>query len=102
MAPRIKLGAVKIRVSLTNTTFVGRRFSPPAGVDRRPTWALHKVMIAAVALVGPMFFGACGLMGPAGEQVREQPQKTVYKAADEAESQGERPNLPPVQKVPGE
>jgi len=59
-------------------------------------------MIAAIALVGPMFFGACGLIGPAGEQVREQPQKTVYKAADEAETEGDRPNLPPVQKVPGE
>jgi hypothetical protein len=77
--PRIKLGAVKIRVSLA-----------------------YKSMIAAIALVGPMFFGACGLMGPAGEQVREQPQKTVYKAADEAESEGDRPNLSPVQKVPGE
>ena len=37
-----------------------------------------------------------------GEQVREQSQKTVYKAAAEAESEGDRPNLSPVQKVPGE
>jgi len=59
-------------------------------------------MIAAIALVGPMFFGACGLIGPGGEQVREQSQKTVYKAADEAESEGDRPNLSPAQKVPGE
>ena len=57
--------------------------------------------MAAIALVGPMFFGGCGLLGPAGEQVREQPQKTVYKAADELESESDRP-IQPVQKVPGE
>src|SRR5207245_10854477 len=100
--PCIKLGAVKTRVRLATTIFTGRRFSPPAGVDGRPTWPPYKSMIAAIALVGPMFFGACGLIGPGGEQVREQPQKTVYKAAYEAESEGDRPNLPPVQKVPGE
>ena len=82
--------------------FTGRRFSSPADVERRPTWPPHKGMIAAIALVGPMFFGACGLIGPGGEQVREQSQKTVYKTADEAETEGDRPNLPPVQKVPGE
>jgi hypothetical protein len=91
---------VKIRVCLAITTFVGRRFSPPAGVDRRPIWAPDKVMIAAIALVGSIFFGACGILNPTGEQVREQPQKTVYKAADETES--DRPNLAPTQKVPGE
>ncbi len=100
--PCIKLVAVKTRVRLATTIFTGRRFSPPADRERRPKWPPHKSMIAAIALVGPMFFGACGLIGPAGEQVREQPQKTVYKAADEAETEGDRPNLPPVQKVPGE
>jgi hypothetical protein len=96
----LKLGAVKIRVCLGVTIFVGRRFSPPAGVDRRPTWAPYKVMINATALVGSIFFTACGLIGPTGEQVQQQPEKTLYKAADETES--DQPNLAPVQKVPGE
>jgi hypothetical protein len=57
-------------------------------------------MVAAIALAGSMFFTACGLMGPTGEQVQQQPRKTVYKSADETQS--DQPNLPPVQKVPGE
>jgi hypothetical protein len=40
------------------------------------------------------------MFGPMGELVREQPQKTVYKSADETNE--ESPNLAPVQKVPGE
>jgi hypothetical protein len=57
-------------------------------------------MINAIALVGSIFFTACGLIGPTGEQVQQQPRKTLYKAADETE--GDQPNLGPVQKVPGE
>jgi hypothetical protein len=96
----LKLGAVKIRVCLAITPFAGRRFSPPAGVDRQLTWPPYKVMITAIALAGSIFFGACGMFGPSREQVREQPQKTLYKAADETDD--DRPNLAPVQKVPGE
>jgi len=55
---------------------------------------------AACGLAGSIFVGACGMFKPTGEQVREQPSKTIYKAADETES--ERPNLTPAQKVPGE
>jgi hypothetical protein len=91
---------LKIRVCLAITPFVGRRVSPLAAVDRRPTWPPYKVMITAIALAGSIFFGACGMFNPTGEQVREQPRKTVYKAADETES--DRPNLAPIQKVPGE
>jgi hypothetical protein len=68
----------------------------------RPKWPPYKAAIAAIALVESMFFTACGLMGRTGEQVQQQLRKTVYKAADEAETEGDRPNLPPVRKVPGE
>jgi hypothetical protein len=51
----------------------------------RPKWPPYK---AAIALVESMFFTACGLMGRTGEQVQQQPRKTVYKAADEAETEG--------------
>jgi hypothetical protein len=91
---------VKIRVCLGIAPFAGRRFSPPADVDRRPAWPPYKVMINAIALVGSIFFTACGLIGPTGEQVQQQPRKTLYKAADETES--DQPNLRPIQKVPGE
>jgi hypothetical protein len=57
-------------------------------------------MIAATAFAGSIFFTACGLIGPTGEQVQQQPRKTLYKAADETQS--DQPNLGPVQKVPGE
>jgi hypothetical protein len=59
-------------------------------------------MIAAIALVGSMFFSACGLIGPTGKQVQQQPRKTAYKSDDETETESDRPNLAPIQKVPGE
>jgi hypothetical protein len=45
-------------------------------------------------------FAVIGLVGSMGEQVQQQPRKTLYKSADETES--DQPNLAPVQKVPGE
>jgi len=58
-------------------------------------------IIGIAALAGSISLGACGMFGPTGEQVREQPSRTVYKAADETET--ESLNLPPAaQKVPGE
>jgi hypothetical protein len=96
----LKLGAVKIRVCLALTLFVGRRLSLPAAVDWRPTWPPYKIMIATIVLAGSIFLSACGMFKPTGEQVRKEPQKTVYKASDETES--DRFNLAPAQKVPGE
>jgi hypothetical protein len=90
----------KIPLCLGITAFIGRRFPQPARIDWRPKWPPYKGLIAAIALAGSIFFGACGLMRPTGEQVQQQPRKTVYKSADETES--DQPNLPPVQKVPGE
>jgi predicted small secreted protein len=80
--------------------FVERRFSPPADMNWRPIWPPSKNMVVAIILAGSMFLAACGMMGPAGEQVRQQPQKTVYKSADETEP--DQAKLAPVQKVPGE
>jgi hypothetical protein len=80
--------------------FAGRRFSPPADMNWRPIWSPYKNMVAPIILAGSMFLAACGMMGPAGEQVRQQPQKTVYKSADETEP--DQAKLAPVQKVPGE
>jgi hypothetical protein len=57
-------------------------------------------MVAVIILAGSMFFVACGMMGPAGEQVQQQPRKTVYKSADETEP--DQAKLAPIQKVPGE
>lgn len=59
-----------------------------------------KRIFGSAAIAGSVLLGACGMFGPMGEQVRDQPQKTVYKSADEADE--ESPNLAPVQKVPGE
>jgi len=57
-------------------------------------------MVAAIILAGSVFFPACGMMGPPGEQVQQQPQKTVYKSADETEP--DQVKLAPAEKVPGE
>jgi hypothetical protein len=57
-------------------------------------------MLAAIILAGSMFFAACGMTGPAGEQVQQQPRKTVYKSADETDP--DQAKLAPTQKVPGE
>lgn len=59
-----------------------------------------KRMIAVLALSGSIFFGACAIFKPTGEQVREQPSKAVYQGADEADD--DSPNLGSTQKVPGE
>ena len=80
--------------------FVGRRFSPLINMNWRPIWPPYKNMVAAIILAGSVFFPACGMMGPPGEQVQQQPQKTVYKSADETEP--DQVKLAPAEKVPGE
>ena len=80
--------------------FVGRRFSRPINTNWRSIWPPYKNMVAVIILAGSMFFVACGMTGPAGEQVQQQPRKTVYKSADETEP--DQAKLAPIQKVPGE
>jgi hypothetical protein len=57
-------------------------------------------MIAASPLGGSLFIAACGMFGLA-EQVQRQPNKTVYRSADE--SPIDSPTATAAsQKVPGE
>jgi hypothetical protein len=59
-----------------------------------------KQIIAASALGGSLFIAACGMFGPA-EQVQRQPNKTVYRSADESPIDSPTVTAAP-QKVPGE
>jgi multidrug efflux pump subunit AcrA (membrane-fusion protein) len=59
-----------------------------------------KQIIAALALVGSLFIASCGMFGPV-EQVQQQPNKTVYRSAEESPIDSPTVTAPP-QKVPGE
>jgi hypothetical protein len=59
-----------------------------------------KRIIAAATIGSSLFIGACGLFSPV-EKVQQQPNKTVYRAADENPFEG--PSVTPApEKVPGE
>jgi hypothetical protein len=64
-------------------------------------WLVNRLGFA-LAMAGALFLSACGFFGPgAGEEVRQQPRRTVYRSADESP-----PDEPVVvgkkEKVPGE
>jgi endonuclease YncB( thermonuclease family) len=60
-------------------------------------------VIRALAITAALFISACSMLNslkPTNEQVRHDPQRTVYRSADG--DTNEKVNLPPAQKVPGE
>jgi hypothetical protein len=64
-------------------------------------WLVNRLRFA-LAMTGALFLSACGFFGPgAGEEVRQQPRRNVYRSADE-----NPPDEPIVvgkkEKVPGE
>jgi hypothetical protein len=64
------------------------------------SFAEVKQIIAASPLGGSLFIAACGMFGPA-EQVQRQPNKTVYRFADESPIDSPTVTAAPV-KVPSE
>lgn len=60
-------------------------------------WQRILPLVTALALLE----SGCKSLAPANEQFREQPKKTVYRAADE-ETREQVPTVAPEQKVPGQ
>ena len=61
--------------------------------------AVTRIFVVIIA-AGTLMLGACGTLTSSGELVRQEPQKTVYKSAEEPES--DQATVAPTQKVPGE
>jgi hypothetical protein len=59
-----------------------------------------KRIIAVAAIASSLFIAACGMFGPV-EKVQQQPNKTVYRAADENPIESATVT-PAPEKVPGE
>ena len=60
-----------------------------------------KAGVAAAVVATAFVMAACSMLGPSGEEFREQPKKTVYRSTDE--SAIDNPSVTPLpRKVPGE
>jgi hypothetical protein len=59
-----------------------------------------KEIVAVLTIAGSLTIAGCSLFGPS-EKVQNEPQRAVYRAADE--NPGDLPDVTPVrEKVPGE
>jgi hypothetical protein len=62
-------------------------------------WRVNRIVFA-LAIAGTLFLSACGFFG-SGEEVRQQPRRTVYRSAEEIPTD-EPIIVPKKEKVPGE